>query len=1377
VGATRNAQPGVETGQINIHTLGCFKVSVGTEPLWLGPRARQKPLELLKLLIALGGEAVPVDSLVEALWPDLDGDRAADAFKTTLKRLRQLVGFDAVTRQGGRLSLHPERCWVDSVALANLCRQTRAVLASDDGRAVWEHAERILDLYSGPFLAGEYDLPEVFSARERLHGQYLRCLVDLAGMLSRQGTHQQVISLCQRALDADDLAEELYQELMRSCLELGRVVEGLAVYERCRQVLQLSVGADPSPDTEALRQALIARRAHGAAATVQGGVTPTKSVFAGPEQSLLTEERRPVTVVSVRVSTTAAGEGTAAQPGPQDALAALLPDARRIVTRHGGTLGEPAPHGIIALFGLPPGNEDDPVRAVRAALEFREHVRRDVGHGLPPQSPALRLHTGIQTGFMLVDPQQAGRLREDISGNTQEISARLAYLARPDEILIGPGTRRHVEPFFELETHRALGILGRKEPLVSARVVASAGGHDRFDAARRRGLSPWVGRQRELEVLLQCQERAAAGQGQVVTVIGAAGMGKSRLLYEFRKRLDAHGIRAVVGRCPPAGADLAYAPFVDLLHDWFSISNTDSTESVRRKAEQVVLGLDPTLESHLPALLHVLSVPGEHAFPASMPGEAVQRKVLAALKACIEAACTAEPLVMFVEDLHWSDANSAQMLGQFIEGIPARPVLLVLSYRPEHQPGWANYSYLSPSVLGPLSAGAAASLLASVLGSAELPEALTAWAHEHTEGNPLFVEELGLTLVQHGAVQLEKRGVSLKGELAELRMPDTMQAIIQARIDRLPEAARKLLRLGSVIGPDFPAELLHRLWPDAGEVSTGLGELIRREMIVERRTHPSAEYSFRHEVIRDVAAASLSRESLESLHRDVGRALVALYPERLPEYYERLAHHFDQGRVWPLAVTYAVKAGAKARALHLVEASLNFLDRAKEILHGEALELSWQVRFELHFERAQSLFDYGRLPAAFEEVMLAVDVAEREGRRDLLVQVLFFAALSAIFGHLKDQSARILARLRPLVAQDRALRLEVTGLEALAHYFLEHRKEALAKEGEFNELLRGALNPPYSPLATLCGGILNRWRGLAERTVEIIAPTLPDLKESASADLYMNALFFYGIALGEQGRFQDAIAVLQGGIDRGRQSGEKYNTPKLINSLGWVYHQLCLYEAAIPFNVESIEAVEAIVGPGTSNLFEILAQARINLGENHVALGRFEAAEAHLNRVLEDAKRPDYYFVRSRWKARLLLALGELWLRRGDADQAAHFLAEVRHHGWTDDVPYLKYQLRAARLQARIHSAENRHEAAVQEMRNAEERAARLRNPTESWLTRHAWGDVLTAAGQSAQAAKHYRAACSIVEDIAGALTDAELREAFRASRTVQSLRAAAEER
>ena len=672
--------------------------------------------------------------------------------------------------------------------------------------------------------------------------------------------------------------------------------------------------------------------------------------------------------------------------------------------------------------------------------------------------------------------------------------------------------------------------------------------------------------------------------------------------------------------------------------------------------------------------------------------------------------------------------------------------------------------------LKPLPCAGTAAILASVLKSEGVADDLAALVHARTGGNPLFVEELGLSLREQRIVRTRGHRAALSRPPEELRMPDSVQAIVRARIDRLPEPARHLLRLAAVIGNDFGERLIARLSGVAESATGPLRELVTRELIVERQSLPEGEYAFRHEIIREVAYHSLPNRSRKALHSEVGRAVEALYADRLSELEERLAHHFDQGECWDKAVQYLVRAAVRSRRNYAIPGALQCLERAAVIVEQHRPEIPLRLHHELAFQQGQVRGDLGHWSAAASAYRAAANIAQRAREQALRTQAMYALAFALIRAQSLGEAREVLEELEALAAHDPDTLAGVVTLQAHVAFLEERLDEALAKEERAAALIRQAPRSPHLGTALYILAAFSRWRGDYDQCLAIYEDLLPRLKEAAHIQTYLGCTFFYGLALGEQGRYQDAISVLEEGLELGRKSGERYMMPKLTNSLGWVYRELGQYDRAIQYSMKALAAGRDLAGPGAPSFSEVVCQSLIDLGEAYLGLGDLPAARHHLESAHENAYHQQYAFCRPRWLPRSLLDLGQYWLTVGEPARSQEMLDELRRHAVTDRFAFRKYQLRAAGLQGLVLAAAGREQEAGAALDRALELAVALHNPGELWRTHATLARFHQARNCPQLASRHYREARRIVEGIAAGLTDTNLRDAFLGSAVVREL-------
>jgi class 3 adenylate cyclase/pimeloyl-ACP methyl ester carboxylesterase len=607
------------------------------------------------------------------------------------------------------------------------------------------------------------------------------------------------------------------------------------------------------------------------------------------------------------------------------------------IHRYEGTVNQFLGDGLMALFGAPIAHEDHAVRAVHAALGvqralagYREQLVRDRGI-------EFRVRMGLNTGAVVVG-KIGDNLRMDYTavGDTTNLAARVLGLAEPGEILLGPDTAKATGPYFTLEPLDEVVVKGKVLPVRPFRVRSARGVQGRIEALLERGLTPLVGRERELALLVDRFAEVQAGHGQAVFVSGEPGIGKSRLLAEFRRSAEAAGARWLVGRCVSYGHAISYLPVLDLVRDLLGISEADPVEVIARRVDMGIgeLGVDAAWTR--PFIRALLSLdPGDPAVVAMNPHQR-RGRIVDAIRTLVHVESRRRPLVLVIEDLHWIDAHSEEVIRLLLEGVATVSVLVLLTHRPGYAPPFGDRTYYSRIPLHSLLAAQTSALVDHVLVATDIPPDVRELIVRKTEGNPLYVEELTKALVEDGTLARANGGYRLARTLEGVHVPDTIQGVIMARIDRLPTAAKTALQVASVIGREFSARLVERVATMGNDAAQALGELRAVELIYEKSVYPELAYMFKHALTHDVAYETLLRQRRRALHRRAAEVIEELYPDRLREFYETLAWHYVRGETWDKAVHYLLAAADKARAQYAYREAVRHCTDAIEILdrHG-----------------------------------------------------------------------------------------------------------------------------------------------------------------------------------------------------------------------------------------------------------------------------------------------------------------------------------------------------------------------------------------------------------------------------------------------------------
>ena len=604
------------------------------------------------------------------------------------------------------------------------------------------------------------------------------------------------------------------------------------------------------------------------------------------------------------------------------------------VHRYEGTVNQVLGDGIMALFGAPVAHEDHAVRACYAALamqaamrRYAEEVRRS--HGLEMQA-----RVGLNSGEVVV--RSIGNdLHMDYSavGQTTHLAARMEQLATPGSIRLTAATLRLAEGLVQVNALGPFPVKGLAEPVEVFELVGASTIRRRLQASAARGLTRFVGRQQELTALQQALEQAGAGHGQVVALVGEAGVGKSRLVYEFVHSHHTPGWLVLESASVSYGKATPYFPVIDVLKRYSHVEERDDTRTIRAKVTGQVLTLDPALQDTVPALLALLdAVPEDSPFLTLDPPQRRQR-TLDALKRVLLRESQEQPLLLVFEDLHWIDSETQALLNSLVESLPTSRLLLLVNYRPEYQHGWGSKTYYTQLRLDPLPPVSADEFLQALLGDDPRLKPLTDLLIARTEGNPFFLEESVRTLAETGVLVGERGAYRLGQALSGIQVPATVQAVLAARIDRLPAEEKRLLQTAAVLGTEVPLPLLHAI-ADVPEavLQRHLTALQSAEFLYETRLFPEHEYTFKHALTHEVAYGSLLLERRRVLHARIVEALEALAGERVAEQVERLAHHALRGEVWDKALAYCRQAGEKAMARSAHREAVGYFEQALSAL-------------------------------------------------------------------------------------------------------------------------------------------------------------------------------------------------------------------------------------------------------------------------------------------------------------------------------------------------------------------------------------------------------------------------------------------------------------
>ena len=553
------------------------------------------------------------------------------------------------------------------------------------------------------------------------------------------------------------------------------------------------------------------------------------------------------------------------------------------VHRYEGTINQFLGDGFMALFGAPLAHEDHARRGVLAALALQRTLTE--AHLGKPYGEACQFRMGLNSGLVVVG-SIGDNLRMDYSaiGDTTNLAARLQQGAEPDTIVVSESTSRLVQGYIRLEPLPPIEVKGKTEPVSIYKVVGTLPRRSPIVSRGERTLSPFVGRERELATLEALFAQVASGQGQVVGIVAEAGGGKSRLLYEFQHRLHEKRVTYLEGRCVSYGSTIPYHPLIDILRHNCGISETESPETIIEKVRFALQEVAMDVEESAPYLLQLLSVRAGTARIAPFPPEAIRTHTFETLKQMSLTGSQRRPLIVAIEDLHWMDKTSEDYLASLVESLGGAALMLLTTYRPGYRPPWLEKSYATQIAIRNLGPHDDVTVVRSVAKPQALPAHLERMVVTKAEGNPFFLEELTRAVTEHGDLQ------------DAMAIPDTIQGVLMARIDRLPEDHKRLLQTAAVLGRAFSPRLLEAMWEGTDALQPLLAALQRQEFLYERTGADEPLFVFKHALTQEVAYESLLTTRRQVLHTAAGHAMERLYPDWLAERSEALAHHFTHGR-------------------------------------------------------------------------------------------------------------------------------------------------------------------------------------------------------------------------------------------------------------------------------------------------------------------------------------------------------------------------------------------------------------------------------------------------------------------------------------------------
>jgi class 3 adenylate cyclase/tetratricopeptide (TPR) repeat protein len=773
------------------------------------------------------------------------------------------------------------------------------------------------------------------------------------------------------------------------------------------------------------------------------------------------------------------------------------------IHRSEGTINQFTGDGVMAIFGAPIAHEDHAQRACYAALGIQKALKT-YGEELKKRFEIIfQMRIGINSGHVVV-----GSIGDDLrmdytaQGDTTNLAARMETMAAPGTILVSKYTHKLAKDFFEFTFLGTLPVKGKEKAQDVYTLGKPIEMGTRIKAAAAKGFTKFIGRRREMESLKEAFEKARSGSGQAIALVGEAGVGKSRLLFELRSRLSQDGCRYLEGRCLHYGRSMAYLPILDILRFYFGIKEGDREVLIKKKMDEKVTQLDERLKTALPPFQEILSLTIEDKDYVKLEPKKRRDRIFEGVRDLFIRESQNKPLVLAIEDVHWVDRSSEEFLDYMIGALANTQILLVLLYRPEYAHDWGNRSYCSKIAVDRLSIKSSSELLRSLFEEAKIGSEPRDLILNRTAGNPLFMEELAHTLFENGSIERKNNLYVLSRKVSDLQVPDTIHGIIAARIDRLEEDLKRIMQVASVIGREFAFRVLQTITGMKSDLKSHLLSLQDLEFIYEKTLFPELEYIFKHALIQEVAYGSLLLKRRKEIHEKIGVAIEKLYPERLEGFYEILAYHYANSDNVAKGCHYLRLSGTKAARNYSNWEALGFYKEAiRSFIKMPKTEENKRKQIQIIFLMAIPM---GRL--AYPENSLEI---LREGER-----------LSKEIG-----DERILSQLLGLLGSYYTLRV---GDYALGIHYAENSFRKAEKTQDIDLMAPSGLDLCIAYMHT---GELVKAMNVAFRVIDVLEKTE---KQSESfgrpGNVYSMLHGFAGVIMDQMGNFAEGQTLFEKGI-------------------------------------------------------------------------------------------------------------------------------------------------------------------------------------------------------------------------------------------------------
>jgi class 3 adenylate cyclase/tetratricopeptide (TPR) repeat protein len=1046
------------------------------------------------------------------------------------------------------------------------------------------------------------------------------------------------------------------------------------------------------------------------------------------------------------------------------------------IHKYEGTVNEFRGDGLMALFGAPIAHEDHAQRACYAALNIQKALATYQEKLKQAYGIDFKMRIGLNSGTLVV-----GTIGDDLRmdytalGDTANLAARIETLAAPGSVLLSSNTFRLVQDYFECLAKGKTMVKGKEEPQESYELVRAKEIETRLEASAARGLTELVGRHPEMEFLRAAFARVIDGEAQIVDLVGEAGVGKSRLTYEFRKSLGDR-VTFFTGRCVNYGRNVNYLPVTDLFKTFFGVEEGLNEAEI---GDRIARNTPEGLETTVPFIRNLLSLKVENPAFTMLDAEGRKYATFEAVKELLIHLSNPKPLVVFLEDVHWMDRISEDLFSFFSRCLHGNRILMLSAYRPEGSPRWARgaqgYHQL---VLETLSSGSSVQLVRNILGGLPLEQALEQRIVKKTGGNPFFVEEIVRELIDRGDIARIGDSYRSSRSIEALRIPDTIQGVLAARMDRLNEDLKRTMQVASVIGRDFAFRILKSIMELGEDLRVQLTNLVGLEIIYEKALYPELEYIFKHALTQEVAYDSLLKQRRQEIHGRIAQTIEQIYGDRLEEHYEILSHHYERSANSPKAVDYLLLAAEKSNRKGAVQAAFEFSGRAIDLAESTGLKLHPKVQGRLYDQRARASGHIGDMDGSIASFRKVVALSReynlpKEERKALRGMVNTF-----IVSPDKDESLRQIEEIRVWASERGDKSLESLALTNIGLWYGSYGNPVMGLEltSKAEQLALSVGEPLPVFFVRFIRAVLERWLGGPTKTVELTEGIVELLQMRFGLSTLPAAIQIRGIALAEIGRINEAMETIKKGIELCERFGATYRLGALSNCLGYCYGELYQHEQALGYNLEGEKRARGFIDKsiiGSVHHSEILAQSIINCLENLYFQGNLDSTWKRLVSFKQESRGRTFDLVRHQWEGRMNLLAAQVQLSRNEIGEAEKVIRETLEKVKQNQSKKREGSL--LRLLGEVNLRRNNHDQATAHIGEAIEILQKVGNPRQLWEAQAALGRTFEQLGRHSEAKEQWVAAATAIQRVASGLSDQELKKSFLNAQPVREILARAE--